>query len=86
MSWQGTSSSCRTIGLGIKSASLVRGCHVPRFVKAKRENDVPELLTRGMVDDSESGFSRGAYTARALAGLLHKVSPPLKDRTQKHKS
>ena len=33
--WQDTSSSCRIIGLGIKSVSLVRGHHVPRFVEAR---------------------------------------------------
>ena len=31
----------------------------------------------------QSGFSRGAYTARALAGLLYKVSSSVRGQAQK---
>jgi len=54
-----TSFSCRTTTRVTLSASLVRVC------------------SRGNPSQSDGvteGFSRGAYTARALAGMLHKVN------------
>lgn len=48
--------------LGIESYYLVRSKHSRR---------------RNLIYHGTEGFSRGAYTARALAGMLHKVGSEL---------
>ena len=47
---------------------------VVRFRNSERR--MTGLIAARFDRSSDSGFSRGAYTARALAGLLHKVSSP----------
>ncbi|ELU35822.1 hypothetical protein AG1IA_10148 [Rhizoctonia solani AG-1 IA] len=53
---------------------------ISRFVKITRDHMIQSLLINVEGDEiSIFGFSRGAYTARALAGMLHAVSTPFGD-------
>ena len=63
MLWMVTSSSCRITMLATVFACSVR---LVQMVVVVREDGSPIAI-------SFLGFSRGAYTARALAGMLHKV-------------
>ena len=73
-SWEDTSSSWSTISLETKFASLVRDPLIlPRIRKLGK-------LIAALASLAKTGFSRGAYTARALAGLLFKVRFPLRAR------
>lgn len=71
-SWGDTSSSWSTISLETKFASLVRDPMTLLRTRKLRN------LIAALASLAKTGFSRGAYTARALAGFLFKVRfPPL---------